>query len=319
VRIINCCGYGNTGCTAQTDFLSDHKGVAGAMRPYHELGILKCVHSFGGIVLGRIQNWKHIPTRNQLKLSLMGQDPNSPLGMTDSANMHLKLREILSTRTGDVYETIIDDALKYLPVNYAKMDVETLIPHMRSVVGEFIKGLISNLQPSHFPEGEYDPETSVIGFKNDPPGSYPLFATLLGGGRTSAILRDPRDTTYDFNRHYGLGHTIQTVMTHCAHYNAQLNSAKAQITQYEMEIQPFYTVIDFENLVMSESFRNRYRDHMIGPRERLRFSFEPKKSSANIGHHTNMTDEFIRYVEENCMENYVAYRAFLKDRDMLLE
>ena len=319
MRIINCCGYGNTGCTAQTDFLSDHKGVAGALRPYHELGILKCATSFGGILLGIIQKWEHVPTKDELKRSLMGIDPGGPIIMSEGAKMHLKLREILATRTGAPYENIVDNALKHLPEHYASMDLSTLLPHMRTTVGEFILGLIRTLKTDHFDNDEYDPETSVIGFKNDPPGSYPIFSTLLKGGRTSAIIRDPRDTTYDFNRHYGLGHTMQTVQTHCAHYNAQLNSARQQITQYEKEIQPFYKVIDFESLVQSEAYRDKYRDFMVGPRERVRSKFDPQKSAANVGHHTNMTDEFIQYVEDTCMENYVTYREFLKERDMLLE
>jgi len=319
MRIINCCGYGNTGCTAQTDFLSDHKGVAGALRPYHELGILKCVHSFGGVLLGKIQKWRHIPNKEELKRSLMGQDPKSKLGMTESANLHLHLRELLVKQTGPSYESIVDNALAQLPDNYAKMKLDALLPHMRTAVGEFILGLIRNLRPEHFPDGEYDMETSVIGFKNDPPGAYPIFATMLRGGRTSAILRNPRDTTYDFNRHYNLGHTMQTVQTHCAHYNAQLNSARKQIERFEKEVQPFYKVIEFEKLVQSEDYRNRYRDLMIGPRERVRSKFDPEKSAANIGHHVNMADEFIRYVEDTCLDNYESYRVFLKERDMLLE
>jgi len=318
MRIINCCGYGNTGCTAQTDFLSDHAGVAGVLRPYHELGVLKCVSSFGGVLLSVMQKWKHTPTKEELKRSLMGQDPKGKIPLTDGGAMHLRIREILATRNGEPYEAIVDNALQRLPEAYNKMDIATLLPHMQDCVGEYVSGLIDNLKLDHFDNDEYDKETSIIGFKNDPPGAYPLFASVLGG-LTSAVIRDPRDTTFDFNRHYGLGHTMQTVQTHCAHYNAQLNSARSQIEKYEDEIKPFYKVIDFEKLVGSESYRDRYRDHMVGPRKRVRFNFDHEKSANNVGHYTQMTDEFIKYVEETCMANYISFREFLIERDMMLE
>ena len=90
-------------------------------------------------------------------------------------------------------------------------------------------------------------KVAVLGLKNDPPGAYPLLAALIPGGITSAILRDPRDTTYDFNRHYKLGHTEQTVKNHCRHYNAQLNSARNQITKYKDLIGDCYFVHEFES------------------------------------------------------------------------
>ena len=318
MRIINCSGFGNTGCTAQTDFLSDHTGVSGILKPYHELGVLKCAYSFGGILLSIIQKWKHTPTKIELKKSLMGIDPKGRLPMSEGARMHLELRALLAQRTPN-YENIVDNAISRLPDQYAKMDLTTLIFYMRNAVGEYIFGLSKNLKTGHFAASEYDAQTSVLGFKNDPPGAYPIFASLLKGGLSSAIIRDPRDTTYDFNRHYGLGHSMDTVKNHCTHFNAQLNSARQQINQFENHIQPFYKVIDFENLIISEDFRNTYRDHMVGNRERVRHTFDPKKSKVNIGHHTNMLPEYIKYVEDTCMENYLSFRNFCKERDLLLE
>lgn len=318
MRIINCCGYGNTGCTAQTDFLYDHKGVVGALKPFHELGFLKCRFSFGGMMLSVIQKWDHNPTKEEVRRSLCGEqpDPNNPI--EGGAKAHLELRALLKKQYGKVYQSIVDDAVNVIPDAYHKLPVRKLVPIFREAVGTFVRGLIVNIQPGHFFDGEYDPETSVIGFKNDPPGAFPIFSTFLLGGQTSAIIRDPRDTTYDFNRHYNLGHTMETVKRHCAHYNAQLNSARSQIEKFGRVIQPFYKVIEFERLIQEQDYRDAYRNIMIGEREQVRFRFDPEKSAVNIKHWHNMDKEFVDYVEETCMDNYLTYKEFLVKRDMML-
>lgn len=318
MRVINCCGYGNTGCTAQTDFLYDHKGVVGALKPFHELGFLKCRYSFGGMMLSVMQNWDHNPTKDEVRRSLRGEQPDPDNHIDGGAKMHLDLRALLYKQYGDVYPAIVDNAVDLIPEDYHKLPVRKLVPILREAVGTFVRGLISSIQPGHYFDGEYDPETSVIGFKNDPPGAFPIFSTFLLGGQTSAILRDPRDTTYDFNRHYKLGHTWDTVKRHCNHYNAQLNSARSQIEKFGRVIQPFYKVIEFERLILEEDYRDAYRDLMIGNRERVRFRFDPEKSAANIQHHVNMEQDFIDYVTETCMENYLTYKDFLVKRDMML-
>lgn len=319
MRIINCGGYGNTGCTAQTDFLSDYEGVMGALRPFHELGILKCRYSFGGVMLATLHGWDDMPTKDQLRRSIKGQDPQGSIPMTGGSKAHLELRALLAKQIGEKYDEVVDNAVDQLPSNYDTLKFNDLVKVMREVVQVYLRGLLDCYKPEHFHPGEYDAETSVIGFKNDPPGAYPIFATMLLGGQSSAILRDPRDTTYDFNRHYQLGHTMETVIQHCNHYAAQLNSAKMLIERFEAETQPFYKVIDFENLVESEGLRDRYRNLMIGPRKRVRNSFNPEKSRLNLRMWNKMPKEFVDYVEEHTLPLYVKYRQFLKDRDMLLE
>ena len=318
MRIINCCGYGNTGCTAQTDFLYDHKGVVGALKPFHELGFLKCRYSFGGMMLSKLQNWNFHPTKEQVRRSLLGEQPDPDNPIDGGAAAHLHLRALLHKQYGDVYPGIVDAAMERVPEDYSKLSVRRLVPIFREAVGQFVRGLIANVQTGHFFAGEFDPETSVIGFKNDPPGAFPIFSTFLLGGQTSAIIRDPRDTTYDFNRHYNLGHTWDTVKQHTRHYNAQLNSARHQIEQFGRIIQPFYKVIEFERLIREEDYRIAYRNLMVGERERVRERFDPAKSAANLGHHVNMEQDFIDYVTEQCMQNYLDYKAFLVKRDMML-
>lgn len=318
MRIINCSGYGNTGCTAQTDFLYDHKGVVGALKPFHELGFLKCRYSFGGMLLSVMQSWDHNPTKAEVRRSLLGEQPDHGKPITGGAEAHLNLRALLHKQYGEIYLSIVDAALVPIPDSYHTLPIRRLIPILRDAVSTFVLGLTRNIQPNHFFEGEYDPETSVIGFKNDPPGAFPIFSTFLLGGQTSAILRDPRDTTYDFNRHYNLGHTIETVKRHCAHFNAQLNSARSQIERFGRVIQPFYKVIEFERLILEEDYREAYRNLMVGERERVRFRFDAEKSAVNIKHFHNMETEFVDYVEETCMDNYLSYKDFLVERDMML-
>lgn len=318
MRIINCCGYGNTGCTAQTDFLYDHRGVSGALKPFHELGILKCRHSFGGILLAKLQGWDLQPTVEEVRRSLLGEQPNPKSPLEGGAEMHLKLRALMNRQYGESYIETVNNSIALLPINHQDMSVDELIPVLREAVGAFILGLTKNIQAGHFVAGEFDPETSVLGFKNDPPGAFPIFSTFLLGGQTSAILRDPRDTTYDFNRHYNFGHTKETVRRHCNHYNAQLNSARSQIYKYTDQIHPFYKVIEFERFVQEPNYRDAYRNLMVGERERVRSGFKPEKSINNINHYHNMPKEFIDYIEETCMEKYTEYKQFLTDRDMML-
>lgn len=320
MKIINVGGYGNTGCTAQADFLGDHAGVIGALPPFHELGVLKCFYSFGGIVNAKHAGEPFLPNRAHLRSSLLGEDPGGERPVTGGAAAHMGLRKRLADFYGDAYTGIIDDALENLPESFNNLSVKELLDHFRVSVGVYVRGLAKHRSPEEATQLGVSPDELIIGFKNDPPGAFPVLASLYPEeSMTSAILRDPRDTTYDFNRHYSLGHTFDKVQAHCRHYNAQLNSARAQIKKYPDLIQGRHIVLDFENLVTSESVRERYKEIMIGDRARIRHQFNPELSIANIGHHKKLQPEFIEYIEEQCLENYNSFREFLTQRSLLLE
>lgn len=317
MKIINCCGYGNTGCTALTDFLYDYKGVSGALRPYQELGFLKCYYSFAGIALSALQNWDHSPRIGEVRRSLLGEEPGGEKPMTESARMHLYLRAQLRHQLGETYKTIVDRSVHLVPEDYFSLEFDVLLPILQRAVGVFVQGIIAEIGPDHFMEDEYDPFESVIGFKNDPPGSMPILAFILGA-RTSAVLRDPRDTTYDFNRHYGLGHSKDAVVNHCQIYNSQINSARRQIEIFGDRVKPYYTVIEFENLIKSDSYRENYRSLMIGKTERVRHRFNAELSERNIEMWSNLPDDLVAYINDECMTNYLSYKEFLAERGMLL-
>ena len=327
MKIINCGGYGNTGCTAQTDFLGDHQGVIGALPPFHELGILKCFYSFGGIIVTKqinviaktIKNIK-LPNKKELRSSLLGIDPEGQRPVIGGALAHLEMRQRLNKHYGDIYQTIVDDAMEALPDSFEALTQDELIDAFKISIEIFTQGLFKHRDAKEAKKLGVEPDDLIIGFKNDPPGAYPLLNTLLPkGSMSSAILRDPRDTTYDFNRHYGLGHTFDKVQAHCKHYNSQLNSARSQIQNWEDKIRECHIVLDFENLVSSEKIQDEYRNRMIGNRDRIRHQFNPELSAENIGHYTKMQTEFVAYVEEKCMENYNEFRKFLLEREILVD
>lgn len=320
MKIINVGGYGNTGCTAQADFLGDHAGVIGVLPPFHELGVLKCFYSFGGIVNALNDKENFIPTREHLRLSLMGEDPLGKRPVTGGAAAHLGLRKRLADSYSDDYRRIINDALANLPERFNELAVEEVLKQFRVSFSVYASGLFQYRKPGEAEQLGVSQDELIIGFKNDPPGAFPVLAYLYPEGTmTSAILRDPRDTTFDFNRHYSLGHTFDKVQAHCRHYNAQINSARAQIKKYESLIQSRHIIIDFENLVQSESLRNRYRDKMIGKRERIRQQFNPELSAVNVGHYKELQPDFVDYIEKQTMDNYVTFRDFVRERELLVE
>ena len=329
MKFINVCGYGNTGCTSQVDVLCDYEGVFGVLSPlqqthhgktaYHEIGVLKWLHSIGGVVIARLNGAKELPSKKELINSLKGNQPGEGIELNFGANLHLEMRQSLNAHYGNTYADLVDETFEGFPENLNNVELNVLIGLAREATSTWLMGLKSIVEANPnllFRDGE---KVEVLGLKNDPPGAFPLLASFIPEGITSAILRDPRDTTYDFNRHYKLGHTDQTVKNHCIHYNAQLNSARKQIETYFELIKEHYFVHEFEHLVQDEEYRNKYVEKMIGKRTKLRHYFTPENSAKNIGHYTNMTQEHIDYVEENCLRNYLDYKEFLDKKGLLLQ
>jgi hypothetical protein len=329
MKIINVCGYGNTGCTSQVDVLCDYEGVFGVLSPlnqtldgksaYHEIGVLKCLHSIGGLLIAKLGKHTSLPNRAEIRNSLQGLHPSERAELNFGAKLHLDMRDLMVKQYGESYRDLVENTVAYIPENCDSLTIEELFIACKNATHAWINGLISIIDETPSLKLRNDnEEVQVLGLKNDPPGAFPLLAALIPNGLTSAILRDPRDTTYDFNRHYQLGHTDDTVRNHCIHYNAQINSARSQIKRFRDLIGDCYFVHDFESLVQSDQHRHDYVKRMVGQRDKIRHYFDPQKSAQNIGHYTNMTQEHIDYVTTNCLSNYLEYKDFLVEHNMLM-
>ena len=205
-----------------------------------------------------------------------------------------------------------------LPENIGYLPIDDIIRYLKIAVNcwcEGIKQLVKHkltLMPAI-------KQCDVLGFKNDPPGVYPLLSTLIPNGMTSAILRDPRDTTFDFNRCYKKEDTIENIKWHCNHYNWHLNYARKQIDVFYDEIKKNYFVHDFENFITSSSHRENYLTRMCGAREKVNCYFDASKSIKNIGLYKDKDRSLVQIIEKECMEHYDSFKSFLRERELLME
>ena len=330
VRIINVAGFGNTGCTSQADFLSDYEGVRGILAdphrnkkvivaPYQEFGLLKCEYTLGGLIIWKLKGAKKVASVEVLRASLRGDVSYFKGALEKSEEAHMKKRALLREQYGAMYDKIVDASLECLPKKYEKLNPKKLLPYVRRSLEVWLDGVIS-VAVNENENGVNSESIDTLGLKNDPPGAYPLLSTIIPAGVTSAILRDPRDTNFDFNSgNNSFGHTEEAMKKHCLLYNLRLELCQKQIKKYD-EINPeCYFVHDFESFVSSESHRQTYLNRMLGNRvrERLRSSFVPELSVNNIGIYKSLPKSSIQYIEDACMKKYVSFRNFLKDRELL--
>ena len=257
-------------------------------------------------------------TREQIRSSLKGFMPKQSLALSVGEELHLNKRKLLVAEYGEKYADIVDDAVNCLPENIGYLPIDDIIRYLKIAVNcwcEGIKQLVKHkltLMPAI-------KQCDVLGFKNDPPGVYPLLSTLIPNGMTSAILRDPRDTTFDFNRCYKKEDTIENIKWHCNHYNWHLNYARKQIDVFYDEIKKNYFVHDFENFITSSSHRENYLTRMCGAREKVNCYFDASKSIKNIGLYKDKDRSLVQIIEKECMEHYDSFKSFLRERELLME
>lgn len=331
MKIINVGGFGYTGCTAQADFLTDYEGVAGILAdptrnknvlraPYQEFGILKCELTLGGIVISKIKGSPHIASRETLRASLKGNLDFFSFPLEKSEELHMKMRSLLNKQYGDGYEIIVDQAIQELPTDYEKLPPLVLLSFVADSMKSWFNGLIDLVNKKPELVSVFGEKIDVLGLKNDPPGAYPLLATVIPDGISSAILRDPRDTNVNFNEgSNSFGNDIKAVRRHCDFYNAQILWSKKLIEEYTDIIAPVFFVHDFENFVNSKSHRDAYLKKMVGKRKKMRCNFKPEESSKNVGIYKKLPRTAIDTIEEKCMGSYTNFRMFLREREMLME
>ena len=323
---INVAGFGNTGCTVQADYLSEFRGVRGVLldpdrnlqvcaAPYQELGILKCKYSLAGPILDKLLGLNYGITKPQLLQSLQGELPDGEQ-LNASALWHLGQRKKLSTQCGKAYSSVVEDCVAALPNNLTGTSLSELLEAANVALDIWLDGIRSLL------ESEQDnlgcAGVDKIGLKNDPPGAYPLLASLGSNVMTSAILRDPRDTIFDFNRHYNIESSVESILWACNHYNSQLRSAWGQIKTFEKRIAGHYFVHSFEEFARSASQRKKYSLTMVGERPHKKLFFDSDQSYSNVGFYHSMPRELTALVEEHSMPVYDDFVLFLTDRGLFL-
>jgi len=321
MKIINVSGFGNTGCTSQADYLSEFSGVRGILQdqsrntavtlaPYQEFGVLKCVHSFGGLIINSTHKLNRNITKESLRLSLLGHSIVGYDEMSHCELVHLKKRELLSCELGEDYIATVDKAVSYFPANYNQMDTLELVSIVRAMFQEWYEG-VSNIILKK------NPECEIIGLKNDPPGAFPLIASLLPNGVSSAILRNPLDTGWDFLRHYKMEYSKDNIEWFSRHYNSQLNSAKSQILRYRDHIGDSYFVHDFETFVSSDSHRKKYAERMIGKNNNVfRLFFNETNSRKNVNVYKSLDKNQIDMLSALSLPVYEDFKQFVNSQGL---
>ncbi|SHN12457.1 hypothetical protein [Roseibium suaedae] len=317
-KIINCSGFAQTGCTAQVDVLRQYHSIAGFVEPYNEFGILKNPYSFGGVLISLIHKHK-LASKEEMRLYLMGDDA---LNVKEdfSLGLYLKVMRNLKTQVGEHYVDISDKALAMLPDNYQELEFNDLFDVLKASFIYWIDGLREALLPAHWPDAPQDGIERILGLKNDPTGAMPALTGFYPEGSiSSAIIRDPRDTNMDFNRHYGLGHSIETVNRQCAIYKSQLQSCMYHVKNFRDRFEGRYFIIQFERLVQEEDYREAYVQKMIGNRPKVRNVFDAEKSAKNVGLYKDYDPVLVEIAKTTCMDLYEDFLRFAETEGLLFK
>jgi len=309
VKLINCSGFAQTGCTAQVDVLAQYHSVEGVLKSYNEFGVLKLPNSFAAVILSDILG-QALPSRDDIGRALMGKLPKEG-DVSWSYEMHMKGLQKMAAQYGEPYEKFTQEAIDMMPESFVDMSMLEKFEIVKRSFGHWIAGIRSHVSQDHFKDDADPGIERVLGLKNDPVGAHPILTGLLPeGALSSAIIRDPRDTNVDFNRNYSIEHTEEATRNQCRIYLSQIRSSLNQVRKYRDMFEGKYFIIEFERLVKDEDYRNRYVKKMVGDRPKIRDGFDPEISINNIGMYKNYEPKLIEIVEEECM---VAYEDFLTE------
>ena len=315
IQIINCSGFAQTGCTAQVDILRDFRGVEGLVSPYNELGVLKMPNSFGGILFA-LQTKTPPATRAALRQFLISEPAGTIEAIGDE--LHRQRRARLISQVGPAYPALVDEALEDLPDSFEGLDLSEAIPLLRAAFQKWLKGCINQLPPAHFNTCYSAHEPLIVGMKNDPPGSMPLLSALYEpGARMSAVIRDPRDTNYDFNRYYQLGFSPLAVEQQAKIYLGQINATMNAVKSYRRYFEDSYSLVEFERLVTDTQYRQAYVDFMVGPRPKIFGNFDAEESAKNIGLYHKFDPDLLGCVERLTMTAYEDFLRFMEAEGLM--
>lgn len=332
VKIINVCGFGNTGCTAQADILSEYEGFYPILddtarnrsvlnAPYQEFGLLKSIYSLGGLYIARIHGGHVDISRDDLRRSLKGDISLSNRGLSRTELIHLGKRKLLVDRYGDPYLEVVDEVVNTIPEDYINLSDSDLLHVLRDAMMIFQIGMENIISSDLGSCGANSPNNRIcLGIKNDPPAAYPILAYLLHNGLSSAIIRDPRDTSFDYSHGANsFGEDISSVIKHCHFYNRQIMSCQSQLEKHRSKLHGIFFVHEFESLISSSAHREKYVLAMLGSRNRVSEYFDEEKSKENVGVYKSMKKDHIKIVEEICMTCYTSFLSFLRSSGFLFE
>jgi len=327
MKVVNVCGFGLTGCTSQADFLSEYAGVRGVLghdlrnkavcrAPYQEFGILKCRYSLGGIVLAKITGKKIEFDKSVLHASLLGKLPHGAAELWDNfEKAHLCNRAVLQKEYGDSYIDVVEKTMACLP-EIEKIDtLPKALTYVAEAFAVWLESMFALIQHKYYQPSE---RVDVIGIKNDPNGGNPLLSCLIKNGKTSAIMRNPKDAVFDYMRYYKLPKTCKEAEKQAERYNQTLLCAENQIKQFRKQIGDCWFAHEFESFVTSDSHRKRYLECMVGRRDRLRDYFQPSVSARNIGIYKQQDSAITDTVAQVCEKRYSDFKAFLHSEGLLL-
>jgi len=314
-KYFNACGYNLSGCTALMDFVEDHEGVAYVNHLKHEIGVLKCKYSFAGALQAIVRDLDYRIGRDELRQSLLGEKHEPE--MDKSEKVHMEMRKRVSNLYGSVYSDIVDESLSEIPKNPYEVSDDRLFELYVNAASHWFLGVAKNIPEKHFLDGVKS-ENPLILLKNDPPGKYPLYASLIPHGVSISVLREPLDACFDFNRFYKRGHSEKMIEDYCNMFGSIVRTAIHHLEKYEDRIKGHFYVVKFEEFVTNSQLREDIQKQFLGGRRRVRTKFNPEVSKKNVGIGYALPEDMKQRIEEMTRYWYKAYERHLRDREMLL-
>jgi hypothetical protein len=321
MKIINVCGFNLSGCSAAFDLFYDYQTLGSVNREFHESGFLKSKYSFGGAIQSVLLDLPFRPTRAELFASLQGEMPATFEGdpNTLSVHNHLVSRKSMASQFGSVFSDITETSLAIIPENVYDLNNEDALKAYEHAAVNWLEAIIECVPEENFHLKKKLPDSIMI-FKNDPPGKFPYMARLIPNGISFAVLRDPVDACFDYNRFYHLGHSEQTVKDYSQIFGSWVRTVKNQLGRDLESIRGKYYMVRFEDLILKTEVRQTMLD-MVGLTHVPKISnhFRPDESTRNIRIGQVLSPELIKLIQSLCMPEYDSIVELLRSNKMLID
>lgn len=323
-KLINICGFGLTGCTAQADLLAEfnnfrailqdkdrNKGVLKA--PVQEFGIVKTIYSFGGPIIEAFFQQRYSMTKQELHNSILGDELPERIHANESEMLHLSKRSLMNDEIGESYTKIVYEALEDLPDTLDSNSLEELLVLMSDAMHKWVNGVYNHIAQ------ESNNHDLVLGLKNDPPGFYPILSSIIPGCLTTAILRNPFDRTHEYLRFYQQEFSNENITNVCTQYADIMELTIRQIKLYREQLEGKYLVHDFESFVTNHEHQRCYVERTLGICESPNQAyFEPKVSAKNTNFYDKFNHEQRTIIHDICSAKYREFRRFLTTEGLFL-
>ncbi|UTA78634.1 hypothetical protein J4377_11720 [Halomonas sp. XH26] len=293
---INIGGFGHSGNTAVLDFISEFSNTFPVGHNYSESSIVRSTWGFSGIIANSQERGGEVHPES-LRALLLGDmsyydryEGKKPVKDDFVRNRRIR------TYLGEVYEKLVDGIVESYGCFLNKKNMEEF-----SSSYNFFIDQVCDL--ARVKSGCLD---GYCVFRNDPAASGLHLLKYINYDYQIVSIRDPIDTAAEWLPFYGNKIDENGVEKFCKQYIQKVDKFFSVIDSIDGSV----LIIDFNELVLSSSIRQKIKDRLCLVDVDAYKSFNPSESVKNIGIGKVIPETYASLISDKCLGKFKKLQGY---------